>query len=334
MLMKKQDKIIAIGGVALIVLLAVVAVVLLLHIDDGDSSIVKIKPQTEEVDLKDEVITPAAIKVESDPDTDDSAPEATVAADIDEDVVKTPLTEYYVKAACKEIRNNDNQMAELFGYWDDYHLEAVGDLIRLERVRMLTKELTGTGEYYYYGETDANNVPNGKGLAIYENDTYYFGEWNKGLRSGSGMWLRIYPETETAKVGMNTGVTEHMYNGQFKNDLPNGNGQEHFTIQYDKITGERDIANVIGSFKNGYYDGELYIMMVDSKGVTYDWYATGANGSFKYCEENKVSTTGKRPVWYKGEDNDHSTDANDDGYLWMTEKENAGWGIYSLKKPK
>jgi hypothetical protein len=332
--MKKQDKIIAIGGVALIIVLAIVAVVLLLNIDDGDSSIVKVKPQVTEVDLKEEMITPAAIKVESDPDNEEPA---TVTAAVTETVVdetKTPENEFYVKAGCKEIRNNDNQMAELFGYWDDYHLEAVGDLIRLERVRMLTKELSGSGEYYYYGETDANNVPNGKGLAIYENDTYYFGEWNKGLRSGSGMWLRIYPDTKTAKVGSYTGVMEHMYNGQFKNDLPNGNGQEHYTYQTDQITGELTIANVVGSFKNGYYDGELYIMTIDNKGVSYDWFATGLSGCFKPCVENKVSTTNKKPVWKKGDDNDHSTDENDDGFHWMTDKENANWGIYSLKKPK
>ena len=69
--MKKQDKIIAIGGVALIIVLAIVAVALLLNIDDGDSSIVKIKPQVTEVDLKEEMVTPVAIKVESDPDNEE-----------------------------------------------------------------------------------------------------------------------------------------------------------------------------------------------------------------------------------------------------------------------
>lgn len=69
--MKKQDKIIAIGGVALIIVLAIVAVALLLNIDDGDSSIVKIKPKVTEVDLKEDTVTPIAIKVESDPDNEE-----------------------------------------------------------------------------------------------------------------------------------------------------------------------------------------------------------------------------------------------------------------------
>ena len=117
--MKKQDKIIAIGGVALIIVLAIVAVALLLNIDDGDSSIVKIKPQVTEVDLKEEMVTPVAIKVESDPDNEEQVVQEQVTAQAVASENKTAENEFYVKAACKEIRNNDNQMAELFGYNTD-----------------------------------------------------------------------------------------------------------------------------------------------------------------------------------------------------------------------
>ena len=333
--MKKQDKIIAIGGVALIIILAVVAIVLLMNIDDSSSSLVKVKPDKEEVELVEKQIE----EVPSEQDATDmleSTQEAVAGKDKSEPTAEPESStenEYYTKAVLKEVRNNDTQMAELFGYWDGYQLEAVGDLIRLERVRMLTKDLKGTDSYYYYGETDANNLPNGKGLAIYADDAYYFGEWNKGLRSGSGMWLKIYPDA-TAKVGKFTGVKEHQYNGEFKNDLPNGNGQEHYTYDTEKITGEMCVANAIGGFKNGYYNGEMYIMTIDDEGVTYDWYADAKEGVFKYREENVVSTTGKKPVLSKGDDNDHSTDESDDGYYWMADSENTNFGIYGLKRTK
>lgn len=113
--MKKQDKIIAIGGVALIIVLAIVAVALLLNIDDGDSSIVKIKPKVTEVDLKEDTVTPIAIKVESDPDNEEQVVQEQVPTQPVANENKTAENEFYVKAACKEIRNNDNQMAELFG---------------------------------------------------------------------------------------------------------------------------------------------------------------------------------------------------------------------------
>ncbi|MBO4845078.1 MAG: hypothetical protein J5525_02105 [Lachnospiraceae bacterium] len=334
--MKNQDKIIAIGGVSLIIILAIVAIVLLMRVDDSSSSIIKIKPETEKVELNDLGIKNDEPKV----DENEAVNKAEQALAVKETETVPEVTdavhienEYYVKATCRGVRNNDSQMAELYGYWDDYKLDAVGDLIRLDRVRMLTNDLSGSDEFFYYGEVDANNVPNGKGLAIYADDTYYFGEWNKGLRSGAGMWLRIYVKGPS-KVGPYTGVVEHMYNGQFKNDLPNGSGQEHYTFEASKITGPLCITNAIGEFKNGYYNGEIYIMTMDNEGHTYDWYANAQEGKLKYREENKISTSGKRPVLSKGDDNDHSTDDSDNGYYWMTDSENTGFGIYGLKKSR
>lgn len=334
--MNKQDKIIAYGGIATIVILAIVAICLLLNIDDSSNSLVKIKPEKEQVKLvESDNAVPEVERLKEDVTIPQKTDEPTKNVKPSPDTLKSAKEEssFYTRSTLKEVRNYDTQMAELYGYWDEYQLEAVGDLIRLERVKMLTKELAGTDRYYYYGETDTSGLPNGKGLAIYADNTYYFGEWNKGLRSGSGMWLRIYPDGP-ANVGDYTGVLEHQYNGQFKNDLPNGNGQEHYTYDSTKITGEMSIANVIGGFKNGYYNGELYIMTMDEKGTSYDWYANATDGKFDYCEENVVNTTGKKPVLKKGEDNDHSTDSSDDGYYWMLDLNNSGFGIYSLKKAK
>ena len=50
----------------------------------------------------------------------------------------------YVPKKLVSIKNTDAQMAELFGYWNDSRLEAVYDLINLERVRNLTRDLERT----------------------------------------------------------------------------------------------------------------------------------------------------------------------------------------------
>lgn len=335
--MKKQDKIIAIAGVALIIVLAIIAVFLLFNSRNTSSKLVTIVPQVETVDLQ-ETDNEVEAKVDSSAEQvavdiiDDIMPEGTeTEANSKETTKSSVIQEKYSKQELKQIKNDDSQLKELSGYWEEYKLDAVADLIRLERIRVFTKELEGTDQFFYCGEVDGNKLPNGKGLAVYSNDTYYYGEWNKGLREGNGMWLKIYID-EPGEEGVNTGVLEHMYNGEWKADLPNGQGQEHYTLKYEDLTRDDSIANVIGGFKNGYYDGEVYIMTANNHGVIYDWYAKAKSGVYEYCDPNKVSTTKKKPVWEKGSENDHSTDTSDDGFYWMLETDNTGFGVWGLKK--
>lgn len=239
-------------------------------------------------------------------------------ADTDNEFYTSPV---YLEYTGEEI----SQLEELYYYWNEYKLEAVDDLVRLPRVRTaFTNELTGTNGFYYYGSLNANGLPDGNGLAVYENNAYYCGEWKNGKRHGKGMWLQIYPDKPSTVNGA-TGVVEHSYNGQWQNDLPNGKGQEHFEYDLEELEGEDIILNVIGSFKDGYYDGELYIMTIEKSGNTIDWEASAQKGVFSYYH-NRYSTTGKLPVWRK------MKDADEDEYRWLDELENVNWGISGLKK--
>lgn len=354
--MQKQDKIIALGGIILIVILAVIAVILLFHVGSIGNSLSGKKAETVQLEDEEEadgeagnsgssimsIIQSAGSKgnatsgSNSNSNTKNTSTGSTSNTTTNTTKKTTAkgnqLSEKYEKSVCKKVLNNDAQLAELAGYWEAYHLEAVADLIRLERIRTYTIDLAGTNKYYYYGDVDANNVPHGKGLAVYADNTYYYGDWNKGEREGDGYWLRIYLD-KPGEEGLYTGITEHQYNGQFKDDLPNGKGQEHYTIEdMSAITYDLTMLNAIGGFRNGYYDGEMYFMTGDTHGNKYDWYANANTGSFQYCVPDKVSTTNKKPVWEKGEDNDHSTDESDDGYYWMSDSENNGYGIFGLKK--
>ena len=325
--MNSTDKKVAIGGVTLIIILAIVAIVLL---KKQSNSPVKIIDSVETVDVEGN-ITNNEMAESANQNNIVAKPvkSTTKAVEVTTD---SEFNEYYVRKNLKAVRNDDSQMAELYTYWDEYKLDAVADLIRLERVRNLTIDLKYSDDYYYYGEVNSDNIPNGKGLAIYADDTYYFGEWKNGLREGQGYYLRIYPDKE-GKEGIYTGVLEHQYCGEFKNDLPNGEGQEHYSYNVTNLSDpEHTIVNVIGTYKNGYYDGEEYIMTIDNNGRTYDWYATAKDGTYAVCVENKVSTTGKKPYWQKGDDNNHETDEQDDGFMWFPEDEVNKKGIAGLKK--
>lgn len=236
--------------------------------------------------------------------------------------------EKYEAATLTERKQDDDQLKELYEYWDSYKLDAVADLVRLERLQKISKELEGTNKFYYYGSVDRLGRPSGKGLAVYADNTYYFGEWKEGLRHGKGMWLEVAIYTDENK-NRNLGVVEHSYNGEWSKDLPNGEGQEHFSYDYDVLSAEDVkgnvcIANVIGGFKDGYYHGEMYIMTTDNLKNTKDWSGICKNGVWEpYMKGNTTDA-----VWESYEKN---VSGNSE-YHYIFPKDNQNYGIIGLKK--
>lgn len=235
--------------------------------------------------------------------------------------------EKYAAASLTERKQDDDQLKELYDYWDAYKLDAVADLVRLERLQKVSEELEGKNKFYYYGSVDRLGRPSGKGLAVYADNTYYFGEWKEGLRHGKGMWLEVAVYTEENQY-MNRGVIEHSYNGQWSKDLPNGEGQENFTYDYDIL--EEDmienecITNVIGGFKDGYYHGEMYIMSTDEKGNSKDWTGICKNGVWEPIEKGKTTDA----VWESYEKDAQGKSE----YHYMLPEDNNNYGIMGLKK--
>ena len=141
------------------------------------------------------------------------------------------------------------------------------------------------------------------------------------------MWLEVAVYTEENKY-MNLGVIEHSYNGQWSKDLPNGEGQENFTYDYDilkeEMIGNECITNIIGNFKDGYYHGEMYIMSSDEEGISKDWSGTCKNGVWETIVEGKTTNA----VWQSYEEDEQGNRE----YHYMFPKDNHDYGIRGLKK--
>lgn len=329
---KKTDKEL-IAGITVIVILLIVSVLLivkreeLLNDSSDNSEITVISQESAETAEKETSVNETAETEDSFHDGVTDEIPSDLSRDTEPEKIADSRNEYYQKAELAEMDKDANsQLEELFYYWNDYQLDAVDDLIHLPRIRAISNELSSTNRYYYFGDTNKDGMPEGTGLAVYRDNAYYCGEWHNGKRSGNGMWMQIFPDTPGEVNGI-YGVTDHSYNGLWKNDYPNGKGQEHISYDYELAgQGKTFIVNVIGGFREGYYDGELYIMTADEVEKQTDWEACAKKGKYDYVspEENTMK---KRPVWEKMQVRE-----DEDNYYWMLPEENTGHGIYGLKK--
>lgn len=220
-----------------------------------------------------------------------------------------PVNNSILKKSYNKVSfETSKQLEELLKYWNDGNQAAIRDLVSLERFEAMSFSLSGTKDFYYYGDKDESGLPEGFGVAVYAENQYYFGQWKQGKREGEGTWFSFYPEYNQYAV------KEHLYTGSFADDLPNGNGQEHFDYNYEFMNDvDLYLQNVIGNFKDGFYDGDMYIILVKPDASTTEWDGTCIKGDFQMVPNSSRDTRGRFPVMSQRE--------NEDNHVWMYEDE-------------
>ena len=240
-----------------------------------------------------------------------------VAADSDKTAVVVDVEDENDVSYTKEYILN-----EALPYFADNNQDAIWDLAHLKRYVKLSSGLEGTNQYYYTGDVDGSGRPNGKGLAIYEDNSYYYGDWSGGVRTGQGTWYRFYISEKSKRNAMGKYMA-HSYAGEWANDLPNGQGAEHYDVDISKLqVRERILQNVVGGFRNGLYDGELYGYTVDYTGTVEEWDAVASAGVFNLWRD--MSAIGECSVWRNKDDHSLCLD--------IDKSENKNQGIRELLK--
>lgn len=241
-----------------------------------------------------------------------------VSADEDKTAVVIDIEDENDVAYTKEFI-----LKEAYPFFADNRQDAIWDLAHLKRYVKLSKELEGTEEYYYQGGVDGDGKPHGTGLAIYEKNSYYFGEWSHGVRSGKGTWYRYYINQRNKTNAMGVYMS-HSYAGEWKNDLPNGQGAEHYDVDISKLEPTRKIMiqNVVGNFTDGLYDGDMYANTVDYVGNVQEWDGIVEKGVFKLWRD--MSAIGECSVWRYKDDRNVCLD--------IDKSENKNQGIRELLK--
>ncbi len=264
----------------------------------------------EEPEIKEET-------VQTENEEESEAETAPVSADGDKTAIVVDVEDENDISYSKEFILN-----EALPYFADNNQDAIWDLAHLKRYVKLSEELKGTDQYYYKGDVNSDGRPDGQGLAIYENNSYYYGDWVDGIRSGAGTWYRFY----IGKINKSNAMGKYMahsYTGLWANDLPNGQGAEHFDVDISKLKAhERILQNVIGNFSDGLYDGELYANTVDYTGNVEEWSGVTSKGVFTLWRD--MSAIGECAVWRKNDDHSLCID--------IDKSENKNQGIRELLK--
>lgn len=278
--------------------------------EDKNSEAVVVKPSAQET-------VKEAPKEETEEEEEPETTEKPEASDSDKTAVVVDVEDENDEAYTKEFILN-----EALPYFADNKQDAIWDLAHLKRYVKLSKELEGTGKFYYQGDVDGNGRPNGKGLAIYEQNSYYYGEWSHGVRSGQGNWFRFYIGMRNKTNAMGKYMA-HSYSGHWENDLPNGDGAEHYEVDISKLEGHtRILQNVVGNFTDGLYDGDMYANTVDYVGNVEEWNGVCDNGVFTLWRD--MSAIGECSVWQNRDDTSLCMD--------IDKSENKNQGIRELLK--
>ena len=264
----------------------------------------------DEPEVKEDTVQ-TTIEEETEPET------APISADSDKTAIVVDVEDENDISYSKEFILN-----EALPYFADNNQDAIWDLVHLKRYVKLSEELKNTDQYYYKGDVNSDGRPDGQGLAIYENNSYYYGDWSNGIRSGTGTWYRFYIG-KTNKSNAMGKYMAHSYSGLWANDLPNGQGAEHYDVDISKLKAhERILQNVIGNFSDGLYDGELYMNTVDYTGNVEEWSGVTQKGVFTLWRD--MSAIGECAVWRKNDDQSLCID--------IDKSENKNQGIMELLK--
>lgn len=215
--------------------------------------------------------------------------------------------------------HKEEQLRDMMAYWEDNNQKALNDLVYLDHYIAMSYSLHNTTDFYYYGDTDGQGRPNGKGIAVYADNQYYYGDWKDGERNGEGTWFHYHIHLIENKSDL---YTYHQYTGGWAGDLPDGEGSEHY--DYDKSLLQENtsyVANLIGSYAKGLVNGKFYLTSIYADDSSSEWNAEARNGVWNYQNDIK-DPKGNRTVY---------VDVNNpDNYTWMHPKNNVNIGVPCL----
>lgn len=176
------------------------------------------------------------------------------------------------KAAIEEARAE--VLSKVFTAFEAGDLDDVKELLRTEEIKSFTDEIVSEDDSYYYGSKDDNGNRQGKGIAMYINGYFYYGNFENNVRSGEGTWMRaVYADSSA--------IGSYIFKGTWADDKPNGTGEATSNFYKDKISANEMVKQIIkGEYKDGLENGSMNL-----SGAT----KGGASVNYTYKSEDGIA---------------------------------------------
>lgn len=164
-------------------------------------------------------------------------------------------------SAQEEEKPLEERQAEFTATWSEYIAKLSGYLQADKHIELLDE--MGKTDYYMMlqqlpQDCYVHMLNDTTGIQI-KRDYLYYGDLVNGLAEGNGTMYRI---GNSSKNGMKYGY----FKGEWKNDAPNGRGEEHFYL----IKGAR--VHNTGMYVNWYQDGDIEHITINEKGTRFTYH--------------------------------------------------------------
>lgn len=150
--------------------------------------------------------------------------------------------------------------------------DAIKEMLRTEEFIDLSDEVIGSDNSFYLGDRDVSGKRSGKGVAVYTDGYYYYGEFADDVRSGEGIYIKAsYPEGSS--------IGSYIFEGTFANDKPNGKGTATSNYYKDKIGASGLVKQVIkGEYSDGLENGTMELSGTPKSGGSVNYTYKSENG--------------------------------------------------------
>ncbi len=124
--------------------------------------------------------------------------------------------------------------------------EALDQLQDSEEGKALEAMAEGEGSYLYFPEGGSGTDGKGIGFYVFEDcSLWYYGDYVNGKREGKGIWYYTSSHTEDGSL------YKEVYQGDWKEDAPNGKGHQYIALG-DKVDTDKRFKVKDGLFYGAY----------------------------------------------------------------------------------